>query len=95
MVNIAHFDSRPCHHRLKTLCQSIEKNSINDGKAVWSYGNTIYIRVEKDDIDSIYSIAGQLVKRLEISEGSSSIQMERGVYIITLKDGSVHKVILK
>lgn len=68
---------------------------IVDGKAVWSHGNTIYIRVEKEDIASIYSIAGQLVKRIELSEGSISIPMTRGVYVITLKDGSVHKVILK
>ncbi|MDR2919152.1 MAG: T9SS type A sorting domain-containing protein [Tannerella sp.] len=68
---------------------------IVDGTAVWSHGNTIYIKVEKEDIASIYSIAGQLVKRIELSEGSTSIPMERGVYIVTLKDGSIHKVIIK
>lgn len=74
---------------------SVDNTSIIDGKAVWSYGNTIYIRVEKEDIASIYSIAGQLVKRIELPEGDTSVPMERGVYIVTLKDGSVHKVILK
>ena len=70
-------------------------NAIIDGRAVWSHNNTIYIRVEKEDIASIYSIAGQLVKRIELPEGDTPVPMERGVYIVTLIDGSVHKVILK
>lgn len=68
---------------------------VVDGKAVWSYGNTIYIRVEKEDIASIYSVTGQLVKRIDVPESGASIPMDRGVYIVTLKDGSVHKVVLK
>ena len=68
--------------------------SVN-GTAVWSHGETIYIRVEREDIASIYSVAGQLVKRVELPEGDTPIPMQRGVYVVTLKDGSVHKVIVK
>ncbi|MDR2919582.1 MAG: hypothetical protein LBV72_09510, partial [Tannerella sp.] len=68
---------------------------IDDNRVVWSHNNTIYFRVAKEDIASIYSIAGQLVKRIELPEGDYSVPMERGVYVVTLKDGSVHKVILK
>lgn len=70
-------------------------NDVIDGTTVWSNGNTIYINVNREDIASIYSVTGQLVKRIELPEGSTSIPMERGIYIVTLKDGSVHKVILK
>ncbi|MDR3269114.1 MAG: T9SS type A sorting domain-containing protein [Tannerella sp.] len=69
--------------------------SIEDGTAVWSHNNMLYIKVEKSDIASIYSIAGQLVKRIELPEGNTSIPLGRGVYVITLKDGAVHKVIIK
>ncbi|MDR3267899.1 MAG: T9SS type A sorting domain-containing protein [Tannerella sp.] len=69
--------------------------SIEDGTAVWSHNNMLYIKVEQEDIASIYSIAGQLVKRIELSEGNTSIPLGRGVYVITLKDGTVHKVIIK
>ena len=65
------------------------------GTAVWSHGEKIYIRVERADIASIYSVAGQLVKRVDLPEGDTSIPMSRGAYVITLKDGSVHKVIVK
>ncbi len=70
-------------------------NMLVNGPAVWSHGETIYIRVEREDIASIYSVAGQLVKRVELPEGDTPIPMQRGVYVVTLKDGSVHKVIVK
>ncbi|MDR2232506.1 MAG: hypothetical protein LBE56_05205, partial [Tannerella sp.] len=64
-------------------------------KAVWSYGNTLYIRVAQEDIASIYSITGMLVKRIDVPEGGITEPMTKGAYIVTLKDGSVHKVIIK
>ncbi|WP_155642527.1 hypothetical protein [Tannerella forsythia] len=70
-------------------------NMSIEGTAVWSHGETIYIRVERKDIASIYSVAGQLVRRIELSEGDTSVPMQRGVYVVTLKDGTVHKVIVK
>ncbi|MDR1332486.1 MAG: hypothetical protein LBK07_10345, partial [Tannerella sp.] len=66
-----------------------------DGAAVWSHNESVYIRVNRDDIASIYSIAGQLIRRIEVSEGDTSVPMVHGLYIVTLKDGSVHKVIVK
>ena len=70
-------------------------NMSIEGTAIWSHGETIYIRVERKDIASIYSVAGQLVRRIELSEGDTSVPMQRGVYVVTLKDGTVHKVIVK
>ena len=70
-------------------------NMSIEGTAVWSHGETIYIRVERKDIASIYSVAGQLVRRIELSEGDTSVPMQRGVYVVTLKVGTVHKVIVK
>ena len=66
-----------------------------EGSMVWSHSNMINIRVDKDDIASIYMVTGQIVHQLSIPEGTTSVPMERGVYIVTLKDGSVHKVIVK
>jgi hypothetical protein len=70
----------------------------NDGiakTAVWAHGNTLYIRVDRADIASIYSIAGTLVKRIEVPEGGITQPLVKGAYIVTLKDGSVHKVMIK
>jgi len=78
-------------------CASENPNANDnvDGEIVWSHNNTIYIKVDREDIASIYSVAGQLIKRVDLPEGTYSTDLERGVYIVTLKDGSVHKVILK
>ena len=70
-------------------------NQLLAGTAVWSHGEMIYIRVDRADIASIYSVAGQLVRKVDLPEGDTSIPMSRGAYVITLKDGSVHKVIVK
>ena len=78
-----------------TFGPDVVANELLAGAAVWSHGEMIYIRVERADIASIYSVAGQLVKRVDLPEGDTSIPMSRGAYVITLKDGSVHKVIVK
>ena len=70
-------------------------NQLLAGTAVWPHGEMIYIRVDRADIASIYSVAGQLVRKVDLPEGDTSIPMSRGAYVITLKDGSVHKVIVK
>ena len=70
-------------------------NQLLAGTAVWSHGEMIYIRGDRADSASIYSVAGPLVRKGDLPEGDTSIPMSRGAYVITLKDGSVHKVIVK
>ncbi|MDR2233816.1 MAG: hypothetical protein LBE56_11960 [Tannerella sp.] len=65
------------------------------GAAVWANENTLYIRVSQEDLASIYSITGMLVKRIEVPGGGITEPLSKGAYIVTLKDGSVHKVIVK
>lgn len=72
-------------------------NEVIDGEKakVWAHNNTLYIDVAKEDIVSIYSMTGVLHRRMEISEGSNRMTLERGMYVVTLKDGSVHKVVIR
>ena len=74
----------------------VANESIDNRAVVWSHGNTVHINVSAQDIASIYSITGLLIKRIEVPEGGIAIPMQqRGVYIVTLKDGAVHKVIIR
>ena len=73
---------------------AVPNEAINNKAAVWSSGNTLYIRVANEDIVSIYSISGSLVNRITVPEGGTTLPLARGAYIVTLKDGSVHKVII-
>jgi hypothetical protein len=70
-------------------------NESVDKAAVWSSGNMLYIRVSREDIASVYSVAGTLVTRIDVPEGGITLPLARGAYIVTLKDGSVHKVIIR
>ena len=69
-------------------------DGINNQR-VWSYKNTLYINAEREDIVSIYNITGVLYKKVEIGEGLQTFTLERGAYIVTLKDGTVYKIIIK
>jgi hypothetical protein len=65
------------------------------GATVWSHNNMIYIRTARHEIADIRLVTGQLVRQVELSGGTVSVPMQRGIYIVALGDGSVHKVIVK
>jgi hypothetical protein len=68
---------------------------LDDNINVWAHKNVLYIKVNKEDIASVYSITGQLVKKIELEEGNTATTLVKGVYIVTLKDGTVHKIIIQ
>lgn len=74
---------------------STANDNVEEGKVVWSHGNMVYMKVEKEDVASIYSVAGQLMKRVDLPEGTTSTDLNHGIYIVILKNGSVHKVIVR
>jgi hypothetical protein len=70
----------------------------NDGihnQRVWAHKNILYVNAEMDDIVSIFNMTGVLFRKEEIPAGLKTFTLERGVYVVTLKDGSVHKVVIK
>lgn len=74
----------------------VSNELLPDGAtAVWSHGERIYFRVERADVASIYSVAGRLVKRIDLTAGETSVSMPRGAYVVMLRDGAVHKVFVK
>jgi hypothetical protein len=70
-------------------------NELVSVNKVWSYRNSLYINSIKDDVVSVYTMAGVLYRQKTIPPGITSIDLERGVYTVTLKDGAVHKIIIK
>jgi len=69
----------------------------NDGvfnHKVWSHKNTLYVNVENDDIVSVYGMSGALHRREVISAGMHKYELERGAYTVTLKDGTVYKIMI-
>jgi hypothetical protein len=70
----------------------VSSNEVIDKAAVWTSGNTLYINIPRADVANIYSILGLLVKRIEVPEGGIAEPLPKGVYIVKLQSGSVHKV---
>ena len=73
----------------------VSNELIHKDALVWSNGTTLYINVSEQDIASIYSVTGTLIRQIEVPEGGTSLQMQHGVFIVTLKDGSIHRVIIR
>ncbi|MDR0393604.1 MAG: hypothetical protein LBH77_00440 [Tannerella sp.] len=42
----------------------------------------------------MYNMTGALHKKMELPAGLQTFLLERGVYIVTLKDGSVYKIVI-
>jgi hypothetical protein len=70
-------------------------NELTPSARVWTYRNTLYINAEKEDVVSIYNMTGVLNKKIDVPEGVSRFTLEKGIYVVTLKDGSVHRVIVR
>jgi hypothetical protein len=70
-------------------------NEFTNNARVWTYRNTLYINAEREDVVSIYNMTGVLSRKIDVPEGVSKFTLEKGIYVVTLKDGSVHRVIVK
>ncbi|MDR1381919.1 MAG: hypothetical protein LBJ47_10650, partial [Tannerella sp.] len=76
-----------------TVLTDVSNEDIR-GHRVWSHRNILYINVEMEDIVSIYDMTGVLHRKVNIPEGMNRFTLERGVYVVTLKDGSVHRIFI-
>jgi hypothetical protein len=62
---------------------------------VWTYRNTLYINVPAEDVASIYNVTGVLNKKVEVAAGLNKLTLNKGLYIVTLKDGKVYKFVVQ
>jgi hypothetical protein len=68
--------------------------AVEAGK-VWAYKNILYINALTQDVVSIYNITGVLNKKVEIPAGLNKITLDKGIYVVTLKDGKVYKIVIQ
>jgi hypothetical protein len=74
---------------------TVSSEFVTGKQRVWTYRNTLYINTEKDDVVSIYNMTGVLNREMEIPEGMTKLTLERGIYVVKLKDGSIHRIIIR
>ena len=70
-----------------------DNDVITNGR-VWTYANTLYISSDKAVRANIYTLSGTLFKQLNVQAGTTSEELERGVYIVEI-DGARYKVVVK
>lgn len=71
------------------------ENETLHGTNIWSHNDKLYVALENDDIITIYSISGQLVKKLKLEVGTTNIPLERGTYVVTLLNANrTEKIII-
>jgi hypothetical protein len=80
--------------QLSTAPWAVSNDNVA-GQNVWTYRNTLYIDVPVEDIVSIYNVMGVLTTKVEIPAGLSKLPLDKGVYIVTLKDGKIYKIIVQ
>ncbi|MDR0348565.1 MAG: T9SS type A sorting domain-containing protein [Tannerella sp.] len=61
---------------------------------IWAANSSVYIRANKDVEVNIYTITGQLSKRMKVTAGETSISMARGLYIVRVEN-ITRKVIVR
>jgi hypothetical protein len=61
---------------------------------VWTHRNALYINVPTEDVVSIYNMTGVLNRKVEIPAGLNKMTLDKGVYVVTLKDGKVYKIVI-
>ena len=69
-------------------------DALTEDFVVWSANGSIYIRAAKAVDVNIYTITGQLSKRMKITAGENVIPVTRGLYIVRIEN-IARKVIVK
>jgi hypothetical protein len=73
----------------------VDNENIIGSEKVWTYRNTLYINTPVEDVVSIYNVTGVLNKKETIPAGLSKLTLEKGMYVVTLKDGKVYKIVVQ
>ena len=65
-------------------------------KAIWTHDGNLYIRISQSTTLHVYTLNGTTVKQINKMEaGTYSIPLPHGVYIVSLNNGLVEKVIIR
>jgi hypothetical protein len=63
--------------------------------SVWSSGNSITISSSSRGIARVYSLVGTLVSEFTYNEGTTSIALPVGTYVVVLSDGTRTKLVIR
>ena len=66
--------------------------ATSTAKNIWSEAGNLYIRIDQPSIVRIYLVDGRLVQQISLSEGTKSISLPSGFYLVSLNNETTEKV---
>ncbi|MDR2119466.1 MAG: DUF6273 domain-containing protein [Tannerella sp.] len=73
----------------------MEGSEVIGKQSVWTHGGRIYVDVRRAETVSVYALDGRLVKQLQVPEGLTAIPVSGGIYVVLLRGGTRHKVMVR
>ena len=78
-----------------TLSAPVANSTLEEAISVYSNAGSLYIKTEKPMTAKIYSITGALVQQVALQGGEINLSLSRGLYLVSLSNGTVRKVIIR
>lgn len=78
-----------------SLSSSVANSLLEKTVSIYSHAGTLYLKTEKPVTAKIYSITGTLVRQIALDEGESVVPLPNGLYLVSLNNGTVQKVIIR
>jgi len=78
--------------------QEIPAGIISESLAerkIWSEGGNLFIRIDQPTIVRVFSIDGLLVQQFSMNEGTKTISLPSGFYLVSLNNEAVKKVFVR
>jgi hypothetical protein len=70
-------------------------NPLSSGQKVWTAGKQLFVSSNSAGIVRIYTMDGRLLKQQNISAGTSSVALDKNLYLVRLDNGAAYKVLVK
>lgn len=68
---------------------------LNSQYKAWAHKGQLFIHIPEKTGIKIYTLTGLLYKQMNLSEGNTSIKMEKGAFIIVFENGIRQKIFIK
>jgi hypothetical protein len=74
----------------------IFNETVAEEKIIWSHSGLLFVRTNQSATLRVYTLDGSLVKHINsLNEGMYEFPLPRGMYIVTLSNGIVEKVVIR
>lgn len=78
-----------------TLSTPVANDLLESAVSIYTNGGSLYLKTDKAMTAKIYSITGALIQEVALQNGEKQLSLSRGLYIVSLSNGMIRKVIIR